>query len=232
MHNIILLSLKSDKSTFLQKYEYIIDRYKKIFPECNVNVFYLEDVIKELKQFSNTLYEKCIVYNQNVKRFDVCRLFLLYKYGGLYVDFDMYPKKNFYNELLEWDFVAGYENTENVREYTKVSSLIGNAIMYSKKEGETISKILFFLEHESYDNVDAIMVAGPHFLTRLFERRIFNKNIIKIYPETAFYPLSRTSAQHLKSNNVLESSCNESYCIHLYDGNWYNKIDGSWLNIK
>lgn len=229
MHNIIFLSLKSDKSTFLTKYESILKRYELLFPECCINIFYLEDVVEEIKEYSDNLYNKCILYNQNVKRFDICRLFLLYKYGGLYVDFDIYPKKNFYNELLDWDFVAGYENTENVREYTKEKSLIGNAIMYSAKGGETISKILFFLDHECYDNNDAIKVAGPVFLTRILDKRIFNKEKIKIYNENIFYPLSRTAAQHLKGLNMLEGECKDSYCIHLYDGNWYNKIDGSWI---
>jgi mannosyltransferase OCH1-like enzyme len=184
--------------------------------------------ICDLDNFVNTYFpEYYEVYNDfplNILKFDFCRPLLLYQYGGIYADMDMFCYKNFYDILQKNICLLG--------DYMKYGNVtIGNALMCSTpKEKFWISCIELILSYYKY-----------------FKKRNIFKNKIQLYKTDnnlvnrleAFAVLKmgpQSIAEVINSDNnllngiqLLESILFDSdyleykdyfYTKHLYSGTW------------
>lgn len=155
---------------------------------------------------------------------DYVRLFVLYKYGGIYLDTDCEVLKNLDVFLNHDGVIGGYE--EDV--------YISTATMFSEKENKWIKTLLdyyndkqFVLSDGKYD-----LTTNTTILTVLSMKR-FGFNIgddhinfgnVKLYPSVYFAPLTKRKNDALNNKiSSFEIDENETYCIHHGTATWYKR---------
>lgn len=72
------------------------------------NQVYLDIFKKEITTFTGSFYENRI--NKIVTICNILRVYLIYKYGGMYLDCDTFPVKPFDDELLKEPFQSYHDN--------------------------------------------------------------------------------------------------------------------------
>jgi mannosyltransferase OCH1-like enzyme len=191
----------------LRSWEKYVPDYQKI--ECN----------KENVDIDGNLYAK---EAYSVKRYafvsDFARLYLLYHYGGIYLDIDVELLKNL-NNFLNTPAFAGYED----------GVLIGAHLIGSEKKGKWVKELLECYEDRHF------LVNGKHDLTmmpRTITDRMVKKglkqddslqifdNLVHIYPKEYFSPKD-WRARKTKEIKLTENS----YCIHHWADSWWTKTD-------
>jgi mannosyltransferase OCH1-like enzyme len=115
-------------------------------------------------------------YDQNIKRIDMVRPFILYKYGGIYGDMDYMIFKNFYDEL-DPDRVSLCESP------FKGNEDITNALMSSPPKNNFWLLVL----DECYKHRDTyvLLSTGPQLLTRIYQ---FYPDLVHVLPSKNFNP--------------------------------------------
>lgn len=139
---------------------------------------------------------------------DYVRLIALYKYGGIYLDTDMYILKRF-DDFLEYDLALGKEDLE----------YISAGMIASNKENIYIKDIL-----NIYNDLNKRETI-PRLMTRIFnenKNKYISQNInIKIFERDYFYPFTADNINKFDYKNAP----NESYAVHLWNYSWGNPIN-------
>ena len=136
----------------------------------------LVEVVKE-EQFSWFL-EIFEGYSENIKRIDMVRPFILWKYGGIYADMDYLVFKNFYDELDQTKVTlldSPFKNNEDVT----------NALMASPKGNNFWLLVL----DECYKHRDTyvLLSTGPQLITRIYHRY---PELVSVLPHDKFNPFN------------------------------------------
>ena len=118
-------------------------------------------------------YQKFINYKYPIQKVDAIRYFLLYYYGGVYMDIDTISIEP-YEDLLQYDCVMGKQCGEREG--------LCNAIMFSKPKSEFFRKwIEVYPDHFDPKGWDEASVILPLQLARLYP------NTIHVLPESTFF---------------------------------------------
>jgi hypothetical protein len=138
---------------------------------------------------------------------DYARLKILYEYGGVYLDTDMYILKSF-NEFLDSDYglVLGKEDDIHIS---------AGMIACSPRH----PYILDLLNY--YDNQKEF-VTIPRILTEVYEKNkhSYNQNKIKIFEPVYFYPFSASKIKNFKIKSNSTNAPIESYAVHMWNYSW------------
>ena len=145
---------------------------------------------------------------------DILRMEILYKYGGIYMDYDFYQCKKF-DDLLSYDFVIGsaYENE------------LWNGLMMSKPESEIVKCYLNTIKDNIPNCGDIMYTTGPFKVKEIFTNNTFSENIKVLYGDY-FYPFDlgqRHKVKDITSDNIeflLSFKTNNTYCIHIHTCTW------------
>jgi len=153
---------------------------------------------------------------------DVCRLHVLYKYGGVYLDTDMEILKPL--DFISKNFVIGFEE----------KNFVAAGIIISPKEnyfiGSIIEKYKFLSFNESISNLKSITI--PKIITNeLIKKGLILNNIsqtidkdIHVYSSEYFYPLNYfTGKLTIKKN---------TYSIHHYESSWMTAKQKTTNKVK
>lgn len=143
---------------------------------------------------------------------DYVRLYVLFHYGGIYMDTDVEVIKSL-DTFLQLPAFSGFEDDTH----------IPTGIMASEKNGEWVGKLLayydnkhFILPDSSYDlttNVESISHLMRSEGFKLKNGLYNHRNIVTIYPKNYFCPKDfRTGKIKLT---------NDTYCIHHFAGSWF-----------
>jgi mannosyltransferase OCH1-like enzyme len=196
------------------------------------NYVYMLWTHEKMKQFVNEFYpellELYLSYKYDIQRCDVFRYLVLYKYGGIYLDLDIYCIKKL-DDLLKYDIVITKCPNLNLF-YTNSFFMIKQNHPFFKycisKLLERSNKYIFFGKH-----FHIMASTGPHFLTSMINEYNIN-NIKNIY---------------IMSNKDFAGDCNVctdknckggTYFKHVVGNSWhsmdstiYNYILCNYLNI-
>lgn len=170
-------------------------------------------------------------YESAIQKVDAVRYFILYHFGGVYIDLDFYCFKNISPIISGADCAFGLEHDDHVLVHKK-NMIISNAIMASKPG----SKFFKLLCNELYEaeitvfndrNEMVLETTGPFMLTRVYERNrkntLLNVHIIK---SDYLYPLPKdTINQELQvniENGIISDELKSAYALHYYWGSWWN----------
>lgn len=141
---------------------------------------------------------------------DYCRLWVLYNYGGIYLDTDMEVVKSL-DDFLVLDSFGGVE----------MDKYVNVAIWGCKKEDKFIKDLLDYYQtidfKKNLDNLKTVTI--PVIVTnklKEFGFELKNKPIkfknISIFPKEYFYPKNHSwETPEITSN---------TYTIHHYEGSW------------
>lgn len=152
---------------------------------------------------------------------DFLRLWIIYTYGGIYLDTDVQIVKSF-DELLKYPAFAGFEKgtADEQGAYINFGQGFG-AEAYNIVIGSHMKiyeKLLYRLEDGTYNRV-----ASPHYTTDVLEKygldrkknEIQDLKHIIIFPDDYFCPKSFATGIVQKSSNT--------FSIHQFDGSWYSE---------
>lgn len=144
---------------------------------------------------------------------DYVRLWALYKYGGIYLDTDMFVVKHF-NELISNEIFFGYE--------TEKQDYISAGIIGSTPYHNFINNMLEQYDDLTFTKDDIKSLKIPGLITEQYS--IYkDSNKIKIYPYDFFYPFPYSKRdEHL---DFLTYRTSNTIAIHLWDKSWFTWKD-------
>ncbi|MEC9302820.1 MAG: glycosyltransferase [Bacteroidota bacterium] len=149
---------------------------------------------------------------------DYVRLWVVYNFGGIYLDTDMYVTKSF-NPLLINNCFFGYENKDN--------TLINAAILGAKREENFIKVLMNYYDDKIFSASQLSSFVIPKIITRLYNENKFED--IKLYNYDFFYPFPYENRNDKK---FLDYKTLNTYAIHLWNMSWFSKKDSFLLKIK
>ena len=198
-----------------KKFDVLVDKIKEInfdyeIIEWNDNNIDFELINKDLFHQTENLGAKS----------DIFRFEVLYKYGGIYMDYDFLQIKKF-DDLLSFDFFAGTDSI-NPKE-------VWNSILGSVKENEicqvylnTLIDVKPILKNQTSEVMNQ---TGPYKLTKIIYSKVWQTNY-KIFVGDYFFSFpgaDRHSVRNLSDEDLkkLESYKTENtYCIHIFTTTW------------
>ena len=120
--------------------------------------------------------------DKNIKRFDVARYFILYKYGGIYADMDYECFRNFEN-LIPQNKVSISESPYTQNEYLQ------NALMISPKEhpfwNKVIEKAKSRADNTGSENNMVLYQTGPQLVSDTYFE---NTSMVNVLPKDLWNP--------------------------------------------
>lgn len=151
---------------------------------------------------------------------DILRFEILYKYGGIYMDYDNLQIKKF-DDLLEYDFFTGTHEL--------APQQIWMGVVGSKPNNEICKKYLDGLSMSppiGRHEIDRVMnETGPNYLTNIVLNNEWNCNY-KIFIGSEFYPFAledRFMIRNFTSQDIdhIRSFRKENtYSIHFHTTTW------------
>jgi len=154
---------------------------------------------------------------------DYVRMFVLYHYGGIYMDTDVEVLKNL-DTFLVHDAFTGFEN----------ETLVPTGIIASKQGHPWIHELLNYYTDLSFINVDGSLKTEPNtaIITRITKEKyafIANnsfqilKDGLVIYPKDYFCPKNYYDDKIRLTENT--------HTIHHFSGSWHTQYDQWKLKI-
>jgi len=163
-----------------QKWFVCYESWLRIFPKSEYEHmhWYDDELHKLIESDFPWFLEIFNSYTENIKRIDMIRPFLLYKYGGIYADMDYYVFSDFYNDLEQ--------NKVNFAESPyKSNEEITNALIASPPN----NNFWLLVIDECYKHKDTyvLLSTGPQLISKLYARF---PELVNILPYDKFNPNS------------------------------------------
>lgn len=190
-----------------------IDSWKKKCPDFEIREWNEDNIDVSMNEYTRQAYEeKCWGFVP-----DYLRLWIIYNYGGIYLDTDVQVVKNM-TPLLTNKGYAGYE--------ADTGKMVAFGLGFGAEAGNPLIE-----EHmQLYDNLQFRLpdgslnkVASPIYSTKLLEEHGLDRGkagiqILQdfvVYPEDYFCPKSFETGLTRRTKNT--------YSIHHYDASWYTE---------
>lgn len=144
---------------------------------------------------------------------DFVRLFVLYEYGGIYMDTDVEVIQNL-DEFLNHESFSGFESIEHVP----------TGIMASSKKNKLIGELLDYYDGKHFIKKDGTfdLKSNTETITEIMTKKGLRKNnkfqIIEgfaLYPSEYFCPVAHDTKKLHKTYNT--------HTIHWFAGSWVPK---------
>lgn len=142
---------------------------------------------------------------------DYMRVYVLYNYGGVYLDTDIEILKNIEN-LLNNDFFIAYENSDE--------SLIGTAVIGSKSKHIIVKKTLEWYERNNF------YIANPKIITPIIKDYMesHKNDSIKLLKNSTFYPYNPFDRNQKIKQLTFSHIKEDTYGIHHWAYSWDSGI--------
>ena len=163
-------------------------------------------------------------YEFEIQRIDAIRYFLLYHFGGVYVDLDyecIKPITPLIGQLscfftLEHQLHNDFHNQQYIASNALMGCAAGHPFM------EKILEELFQYEpyHQSRNDV-VLHTTGPLMVNRVLEK--YRANDVILLDAKDVSPLSYQEAEEYiqTKNPILKSKIDKAYCVHYHWGTWW-----------
>lgn len=166
-------------------------------------------------------------YKYDVQRWDVIRYLILYKFGGVYVDFDYECLESIDNLLLDKNCCFGLEPEEHATIFQK-KIVISNAFIAIKPKHPFMKQILKTVKSSSSVSEEKLIyvleTTGPHMLIDLYDQYP-QKDEISLIPSEFISPLTKMDvANYLNGmidEELFEKKIQKAVAIHYFWGSWF-----------
>ena len=187
-----------------------IESWKRILSNYEIKEWNEESLLKDGFNIQGNDFTK-MCYNNKKWAFvsDYIRLYVLQKYGGVYLDTDMYIVKNI-DDLLDCELLLGKEDEVNIS-----AGMIGSTISSTYIN----DLIIYYNKTKLISQLEPI----PKIMTRIFNENVNKYNNInyKILEKISFYPFSADDIKDFNYNNAPS----ESYGVHLWNYSWGHPLN-------
>jgi mannosyltransferase OCH1-like enzyme len=197
---------------------------KKLHPDFEYRFYTDNDMDKIMKSEFLEYYTHFNALPRMIMKIDMFRYFLMYKYGGLYIDMDYLMFKPF--NLTDYNVVLPCSREQEDGQPT----CLGNCIFASKAGHpfwKSLIDTLFNVNRSNLDyKLDKFVMGdplgtGPGFVYNMWIEYIKKENNNDIYvpKREIFHPLSK------KDNNYIDELKKKqiSYGMHICTGLWTNQ---------
>ena len=189
---------------------------------------------KQNREFIRTRYPDFLVrydsYPYHIQRVDAVRYFILYTFGGLYVDLDFECFRSLEHLLSGHECLFGLEPEEHCEIHNR-DHIIGNALMATAPRHlffhAIINELADYNPPQEHRNNVILETTGPFMLTRVYDR--CPSTNVTLIPSKYFYPLSANELEQPVQkgcDEVNRQKMREAYAIHYFSGTWW-RPDGS-----
>lgn len=216
-------------SRMAETWKYDYPDWEYVFWDAGkMNSFILEYYPQYWKAYNSFPY--------NVQRWDVIRYLILYKIGGMYVDFDYESLKPMYKLFREKQCCFSQEPASHCR-MAKRNVIFNNSLMASIPNHPFMKRIIekvfseeiLSLSFSAETNKDYIFeTTGQWMLIDLYENLAQKeKEEVYLIPPSYISPFDVPMANMARKgcwDKRLEKSIQGAYAIHYYFGAWINKI--------
>jgi len=219
-------------------YRYCQSKLLSLHPDFEYKFWTDEDMFNEINTYFPSYYEEFMALPRMIMRIDMFRYFLMYKYGGMYVDMDYIMFKPF--DMLDTDakiiLPAARDPTFENAVRLGMTYYIGNCIFASEPNHPfwkmTIDTLFtekrekFQLTNDVSDEIEHVVGAcGPAFLYRIMKKWIKENpesySDIYIPPRYMFHPPTNRDRAFIEKLQREK----KNYGMHLSTGTWcHNKL--------
>lgn len=179
---IIHQTAPADTKKWPQVWHKCQQTWKKHFPTYQYIMWTDEDLNNLIQTQFPEFWGIFKGYDKNIKRFDVARYFILYKYGGIYADMDYECFRNFEN-LIPQNKVSISESPYTQNEYLQ------NALMISPKEhpfwNKVIEKAKSRADNSGSENNMVLYQTGPQLVSDTYFE---NTSMVNVLPKDLWNP--------------------------------------------
>ena len=201
------------------------------FPEFH-HMFHKDDDLRNL--IKEHYYEYLDLYDSfeyNIERIDFFRCAMLHYYGGIYVDLDVLPLKDF-KTLLDLDcIVLGYEPHEHMKHWDSKHPIIGNAFMISPAGDPFWLDLMDYIKENYRRGRGPVYNTGPICFSKFYLEHPEKFKKVRIEPPNSFYPITNGEGnkteifEGIRYNHVAEGcQVSEAYVVHLWSGSWGKEV--------
>jgi mannosyltransferase OCH1-like enzyme len=182
-----------------------------------------------IEQHFHWFLKKYDKFTNNIQRVDAVRYFILYLYGGVFVDLDFECIANIGPLLESATCVLGREPEEHCRIHGK-DMIVSNAFIacipghdFIKALCDEVASARRKTRHKSDRILDS---TGPFMLTRVL-KTFPRQDDVRVLEAKILYPLPKSESDTcLNSDDLPESDrckLKDAYAIHYYVGSWWKK---------
>lgn len=201
---IIHQTAPSDKNKWKEEWFKCQESWKMYFPEPEYKhiMWTDEDLNLFIKNEHQDFYDIYQNYDFHIKRIDIARYFILYDYGGIYVDMDYECYENFYEKIPH--------NKISIVESPYSWEKLQNALMISPKNNNFWLKVIE--EAKERTNKHVLEATGPKLISDVY---LNNQNDINVLPNNLYNPLREVNKNN--NNNLITKHygtctyCNETF---------------------
>lgn len=195
-----------------KKYTKWSDECKNLHSDWEYKLWDTENSRQFLEKYYSWFLPVYDRYDKPIKRVDALRYFLLFHYGGVYMDMDFICLKNINSLLKDGHAIFGYQ-FQNINKEGSVC----NAFMGSPPQHPLFENIIYALENNS--TKDVLKATGPIFLTNEI-KKYFGVDIT-IYK----MPIIYTHEWNTKTSKKCVE--NTEYCRDLYPSSYTTTVWGA-----
>lgn len=174
-----------------------------------------------MEQHYKSFLELYDSYPSPIFRADMIRYFILYHFGGLYVDWDFYCFRNT-EKLFDGDsqFYAFHEPPEHA-----AGTAVNNGLMAAVKGSDFIWSVIEALRPAPGNSFfDVLDTTGPGFLSPIAnsDKRASIGSYDLVMPHSAFSRHKMQASAAYRESIFRETNC---YALHVWDGSWGGVLD-------
>ena len=184
---------------------------------------------EENREFIQTHYPEFLTrydaYIYPIQRVDAVRYFLLYTFGGLYIDLDFECFHSLEPLLSGHECLFGLEPQAHCEIHHR-ERIIGNALMATAPEHPFFQVIIEELVSsdapQEHRNNLILETTGPFMLTRVYNH--FQPRDVTLLPSKYFYPLSLYEIEGAIQRGWSEADyekLRDACAIHYFSGTWW-----------
>lgn len=214
---------KNNKKDVPEKWKKSILRWKELHPTWKHVLWTDEDIINFLKQDFPNFLDTYYNYPYLIQRADMVRYLILYRFGGVYCDLDLFPEKNI-EPFLKY-------NVDNYFVLSAGSETITNALMVCSKGSELMRTIINNLKNPNIPwfaygkHLYVMFTTGPNFLNNIV---VNSDQPYLILPRSMFYPYSESEDKFItedKDKIVINAIQGTSGSWHEFDSLIYSFVN-------
>jgi mannosyltransferase OCH1-like enzyme len=212
-------------------FSFLSKTWKEQYPTWKYELWNKE----RIKSFMVSNYKELIdTYNQfpyNIQRWDVIRYLILYKIGGMYVDFDYESIRSIEELIIDKDCCFAQEpSSHQISMKKKRDVIFNNALMLSTPSHPFMRKVI----HAAFSDIQARQnlhkeelvwnTTGPWMLMDEYEK-LSNEEKENIYIIPAKFVTPFDIPQTIKirqgvNNEELAACLKDAYAVHYFFGDW------------
>ena len=195
---IIHQTAPKDKSKWHHTWERCQKTWKKKFPDFKYIMWTDEDLDNLVKKEFSFYYKIYKNYNRNIKRIDIARYMILFKYGGIYADMDFECLNNFYDNL-------NHNKVNLVESPYEYNEKFQNSLMASKPGNPYWLFVLYFGK-KNKDLKNILSSTGPRLLDEVY---FYYPKLINSLPYSKYNPHKGElyKNQNIFTRHLLSNSC-------------------------